>query len=46
MIDFLGAWNPRVHSVLHGFVDSMSDTIDNMLRQYGDHLSMYMWKDD
>lgn len=46
MIDYLWAWDPRAHPGLHSFVDSMSGTIAEKLREYGDHLPMYLWKDD
>ena len=46
MIDFLWAWNPRVHPALHDFVSQVSNTIDQKLSGYGDVLPMRMWQDE
>jgi hypothetical protein len=46
MIDFLWAWNQRVHLGLQSFVASMTETLASKLQEYGDDLPMSMWEDE
>ncbi len=46
MIDFLWAWSPKSHAGLHGFVESMGQTLGGAVAPYGDVLPEDLWNSD